>query len=192
MSPIFMQPQSNENKKKHQHQKCQLAVCTLAFVSISVFVRKQWNSENNSNLQSMSINNWFPLEAPPKPYRQCSLLYHELCKVCLSLYITTAEIYCGHVRWCSFDFLSVSLTFMHNCWWWPAAHMLGHDSSCTTPRRHRACPASAGRQHRKERKDIIQIINLQQTWQINNSMRCNHWMEMFWMRRASHYGKSFC
>ena len=109
----------------------------------------------------MSINNWFPLEAPPppKPHHQCSLLYHELCKVWLSLYnyswnlLWTCPVMLLLIYWV-LRWLAAS--FMRSCWLWPAARTRGHDSSCTAPRRHRACPASVQREW--EKKYIIWVL----------------------------------
>lgn len=109
----------------------------------------------------MSINNWFPLEAPAHPNHIISVSYFIMnCARCAWAYITTAEFYCGHVRWRSFWFsecfvLLADASFMHSCWLWPAAHTQDRDSSCTTPRRHRACPASAGRQQGTGGKKLL-------------------------------------
>lgn len=111
----------------------------------------------------MSINYWFPLEAPAHPNHIISVRYFIMnCARCAWAYITTADFYCGHVRWRSFWFSEcfvwlADASFMHSCWLWPAAHTLDHDSSCTTPRRHRACPASAGRQQGTWEKAVVWV-----------------------------------
>lgn len=53
----------------------------------------------------MSINNWFPLEAPAHPNHILRVSYFNMnCARCAWAYVTTVEIYCGHVRWRSFWF----------------------------------------------------------------------------------------
>jgi len=92
----------------------------------------------------------FPLKPLLHPNHIISVRYFIMtCARWAWAYETTAEIYCEHVLWHSCWFSEClcwpAASFMHSCWSWPAARTLDRGSSCTAPRRHRACPASVGK-----------------------------------------------
>lgn len=68
-----------------------------------MIIKKKTNL-TNSNLQSMSINNWF---FPPNYIISVRYVIMN-CARCAWAYVTTAEIYCGHIQRCSFWFSECS------------------------------------------------------------------------------------
>lgn len=130
--------------------------------------KKEENIQSNRNLQSMSINNWFPLEAPAHPNHIISVRYFTMdCARCAWAYITTAEIYCGHVRWCSF------LIFWVFRWLRPSCIAVGCDQQLvrrvvTPPAQHHAGTEHAqhlqadrkGRKEKLLRESLYPSVNL--------------------------------
>lgn len=88
----------------------------------------------------MSINNCFcVLAPPPSPNHITSVRYFIMnCARCAWAYITTAEIYCGHVRWRSFWFSECFADWLH-----PSCIAVGCDQQLvrrvvTPPAQHHA------------------------------------------------------
>lgn len=86
----------------------------LAFISKSIYEEKKQTYKVTVTI-CMSINNWFCLLAPAHPNHIISVRYFIMnCARCAWAYITTAEIYCGHVRWRSFWFSECFADWLHS------------------------------------------------------------------------------
>lgn len=104
----------------------------------------------------MSINNRDPPEAaprPPKPHQQCLLFYHEVCKVCWSLYN-----YSRNLRWTRPEKLLLGVLSAAFGWLRPLSRIaVGCDQQLV--RRVMSPPAQhhAGAEHAQHLEDTARV-----------------------------------